>query len=80
MFVRGSRARIARDYNSRDIRSPYGVQLVRVCGQRLDMASFTYDQGLGEILKSYVADIDEGLVSVVSAIGESTGAIGEHLK
>lgn len=44
------------------------------------MASFTYQQGVGEILRAYVADIDECLVSVVSAIAESTGAIGHHLK
>lgn len=46
----------------------------------IDMASFTYKQGLGEILKNYEADIDEGLVSVICAIGESTGEIGQHLK
>lgn len=44
------------------------------------MASFAYQQGLGEILKGYAAGIDEGLVSVLSAIGVSSGAIGEHLK
>lgn len=44
------------------------------------MTSFMYQQGVGEILKTYVADIDDCLVSVVSAIAESTGAIGHHLK
>lgn len=46
----------------------------------VDMASFAYQQRLGEILKSYAPDIDEGLVSVLGAIGLSSGAIGEHLK
>lgn len=44
------------------------------------MASFTYQQGLGEVLRRYAPDIDEGLVSVLGAIGLSSGAIGEHLK
>ncbi|CAM9192897.1 unnamed protein product [Pylaiella littoralis] len=44
------------------------------------MASFSYQQGLGDILRGYAADIDDGLVSVLSAIGVSSGAIGEHLK
>lgn len=44
------------------------------------MSTFVYQQGLGEILQGYAAGIDEGLVSVVNAIGESTGAIGHHLK
>eukprot|EP00752_Nemacystus_decipiens_P002038 g1953.t1 len=44
------------------------------------MASFTYQQGLGDILRRYAPDIDEGLVSVLGAIGLSSGAIGQHLK
>lgn len=44
------------------------------------MASFTYQQGLGEVLRKYAPDIDEGLVSVLGAIGLASGAIGEHLK
>lgn len=44
------------------------------------MANFVYQQGIGDILKGYAAGIDEGLVSVVSAIAESTGEIGNHLK
>lgn len=44
------------------------------------MTGFAYEQGLGDILKVYSPGIEESLVAVVSAIGESTGAIGHHLK
>ncbi|CAM9460269.1 unnamed protein product, partial [Hapterophycus canaliculatus] len=35
---------------------------------------------MGEILKDYSAGIDESLIRVLSAIGLSTGKIGDHLK
>lgn len=44
------------------------------------MSRFDDEQGLEKILKNYAGDIDEGLVSVISAIGQSTGAIGQHLR
>lgn len=44
------------------------------------MAGFEYQQGLEAILKGYVKGIDSGLITVISAIGEASGAIGHHLK
>ncbi|CAM9669112.1 unnamed protein product [Discosporangium mesarthrocarpum] len=44
------------------------------------MTGFSYDQGLGAILKGYAPAIDSCLVSVLSAIGYSAGAIGDHLR